>query len=559
MSSSITSTTDAAKLINFVRGVDTYDQDNDKNTTESRHKLNDIYRSKPIIVGPPTEVNEADINNNYDDVFYKLNNGYNNFVNSTKCGTTCKIRREILLAGSNGGMLHAFDTSTGEELWGFIPPSLLNKLPKIISNTPNYTNSIYGVDGTVVVKDIYYGGIWRTVALVGLGRGGQSYFALDISNPIAPTHLFTIENDDFRQVVNFWNSSGTKTSYLYTFGSVSPSSKDYSKLGESWSTPRIFRINVNGTQKWVAAFGAGYNGSVNPNLGSAVFIMDLENEGNVLSKIDISDLSNGIANSVPSDLVVVTANGTSRASYFGAMIYALDLEGKITKIDVTSTGTTSSSPSYKSIRLFDSQTTTTNGRYIFTGAESSIDKSGNFWLYYGTGDILKIQDQTSGISNKLYGIKDKDFPLMNLSATPGTIANCKNNTISSAQNCPGSTDFGWYIDLPSNQKVSAQPTIKNQTVYFPIYEPSTGLNVCSAGQALIKATSTTCGETITFQGNAYLNLGGGVATKVQTIGTKIVVGISGKKIETSAKESVVITDQVGTVESSVTVEAWREN
>lgn len=559
MSPSITSTTDAAKLINFVRGVDTYDQDNDKNTTKSRHKLNDIYRSKPIIVGPPTEVNETDRNNDYDDVFYKLNNGYNNFVNGTKCGTTCKIRREILLAGSNGGMLHAFDTSTGEELWGFIPPSLLNKLPKIISNISNYTNSIYGVDGTAVVKDIYYGGTWRTIALVGLGRGGQSYFALDISNPTAPTHLFTIENDDFRQVVNFWNSSGIKTSYLYTFGSVSPSSKDYSKLGETWSTPRIFRINVNGTQKWVAAFGAGYNGSANPNLGSAVFIMDLENEGNVLSKIDIPDLSNGIANSVPSDLIVVTANGTSKASYFGAMIYALDLEGKITKIDVTSTGSTSSSPSYKSIRLFDAQTNTTNGRYIFTGGESSIDKSGNLWLYFGTGDIQKIQDQTSGISNRLYGIKDKDFPLMNLSATSGTIANCKNNTISSAQNCPGSNDFGWYIDLRSNQKVSAQPTIKNQTVYFPIYEPSTGLNICSAGQALIKATSTTCGETITFQGSANLNLGGGVATKVQTIGSKIVVGISGKKIDTSAKESIVITDQVGTVESSVTVEAWREN
>jgi hypothetical protein len=148
---------------------------------------------------------------------------------------------------------------------------------------------------------------------------------------------------------------------------------------------------------------------------------------------------------------------------------------------------------------------------------------------------------------------------MNLSAISGTIANCKNNTISSAQNCPGSNDFGWYIDLPNNQKVSAQPTIKNQTVYFPIYEPSTGLNICSAGQASIKATSTTCGETITFQGSVNLNLGGGVATKVQTIGTKIVVGISGKKIETSAKESVVITDQVGTVESSVTVESWREN
>ena len=49
---------------------------------------------------------------------------------------------------------------------------------------------------------------------------------------------------------------------------------DYRKLGETWSTPRIIRIKVDGKDKWVAVFGGGYNGAVNPNIGSAVFVMD---------------------------------------------------------------------------------------------------------------------------------------------------------------------------------------------------------------------------------------------------------------------------------------------
>ena len=36
-------------------------------------------------------------------------------------------------------------------------------------------------------------------------------------------------------------------------------------------------------------FGGGYNGAVNPNIGSAVFVIDLENEGKVLKVIDIED------------------------------------------------------------------------------------------------------------------------------------------------------------------------------------------------------------------------------------------------------------------------------
>ena len=42
--------TEADNLINFIRGIDTYDQDEDSNTTESIHKLADIYHSLYVII-----------------------------------------------------------------------------------------------------------------------------------------------------------------------------------------------------------------------------------------------------------------------------------------------------------------------------------------------------------------------------------------------------------------------------------------------------------------------------------------------------------------------------
>ena len=45
--------TEVENLINFIRGIDTYDQDGDNNKTESIHKLADIYHSDLIIVGKP--------------------------------------------------------------------------------------------------------------------------------------------------------------------------------------------------------------------------------------------------------------------------------------------------------------------------------------------------------------------------------------------------------------------------------------------------------------------------------------------------------------------------
>ena len=150
--------TQVDNLINFIRGVDTYDQDADKSTTDEIHKLADIYHSDLIVVGKPDAsiTDTGNTNFNKTDAYYRAQNGYNNFK-SNKCGSkNCTDRTEVVIAGANNGILHAFKASDGEELWGYIPPIVFDNLERIPSSKANTTNAVYGVDGSHVVKDIYF-------------------------------------------------------------------------------------------------------------------------------------------------------------------------------------------------------------------------------------------------------------------------------------------------------------------------------------------------------------------------------------------------------------------
>ena len=546
------------KLINFIRGIDSYDEDGDSNTTESRHKLADIYHANINIVGPVEGIsNSNDGTANYDkkDSFYRASNGYDNFKNGNSCGTSCTSRTEAVLAGANSGIFHAFKAEDGEELWGYIPPNIIGKLSTMVTSKANASNAIYGIDGSATVKDIYFDDTpsdninnprWRTILVSALGAGGHGYFALDITNINSPKHLFAIENDPFANVVRIWNSTENKSEFGYTPGTPMNNSYDYQKLGEAWSAPRIIRIKHDGKDKWVAVVGGGFNGAVNPNYGSAVFVIDLETEGTLLQKIDIEDTSaSNIVNSVPSDLAVITADGTEKANYNGALVYAADLEGKVTKINLTDKGTM-----YQSTILFNAQSTNENGRYIFSKPEATIRDS-KLWLYFGTGDKQKLQKMSSNIKNRLYGIKDKDFPNFQAINLAGTVSQCKTG----ANNCPGTADLGWYIDLDKSKKVTAEPTINKKVVYFPVYEPKPASNACDSGDAILYTANGTCGSA------TQRKLGKGVLSKVIVQGDNLIIGISGE-----ADKSISTKDNLISIKSSqkansgkINLEGWKEN
>ena len=618
-------------LINFIRGTDTYDQDADNNKTESIHKLADIYHSNLIVVGPPEASTTSSNSLNFDktDTAYRINNNYENFKNDNK------NRTELIYAGANNGILHAFKTSDGEELWGFIPPVLHENFERIPSSKANSTNPIYGVDGSPVVKDIYFDDTpndsvnnprWRTVLISGLGAGGNGIFALDVTDINNPKQLFAIKNDPTNKEVSHWGNSGAKNLYSYGVGSP-PAEFDYAKLGETWSTPRIIRIKVSGVDKWVAVFGAGYNGTVNPDVGSAVFVMDLEDEGRLLKKIEIEDQANvmrnyvfgtasnntqtefnlsnyglqsyntsccklrlsghgdlgyrftgdlngdtmrnikltfdqappgrtnftvslvnktDIVNSIPADISLVTADGTDKANYNGAIAYVADLEGKVTKINLTDKGTL-----YDKTTLFNAQSTSDNGRYIYTRPNITINNDNNLWLYFGTGNTQKLQEQSSNIQNRLYGIKDTNFPNFT-SVSAGDISRCK-----TAPNCPGPSDLGWYVNLQNAQKLTAEPTVDKNRVYFPIYEPTKSTNACNTGKAILTGYDTKCGNSV-----LNVNMGTGVLSKVVVQGDNLYVGIAGEANKNikgfTSSENLITGKSEAKGTGKVQIEAWRE-
>ena len=144
-SGSSLSTSDVESLINFVRGYDSYDEDKNNNTLDERNsKLADIFHSKLQIISPPSIPSGAEsekikkleeISNS--EAAYRKQFGYESF--KSQQGS----RKKIVLVGSNGGMLHAFDDASGEELWAFIPPNIHPRLREIISSQDYETNSIW--------------------------------------------------------------------------------------------------------------------------------------------------------------------------------------------------------------------------------------------------------------------------------------------------------------------------------------------------------------------------------------------------------------------------------
>jgi type IV pilus assembly protein PilY1 len=281
-------------------------------------------------------------------------------------------------------------------------------------------------------------------------------------------------------------------------------------------------------------------------------------------------MENDVVNSLPADLSVITADGTNKANYNGALIYATDLEGKITKIDLTENfvmDTDQNSPTYNSIirsdvsdkeihqtTLFTAEATSANGRNIFTRPEVTINSDNNLWLYFGTGNTQKLQAQSSQIQNRIYGIKDVNFPNFVEVNPTGNVSMCK-----TAPTCPSGTDLGWYVNLDNAKKLTAEPTVDRDRVYFPLYEPSSINNKCSIGSAYFTAYDTNCGNSL-----LNVNMGKGVLSKVVKQGDNLYIGLSGEAENNidgfTAKDNLITgKSKAEEISGAVQLESWKEN
>ena len=362
---------------------------------------------------------------------------------------------------------------------------------------------------------------------------------------------------------------------------------DYSKLGDTWSSPRIMRLpNLGrGDQNieddiYVAVMGGGY-GAIAAGVGSNLTIVNLEDKGKVQKVIDIPDqtfpINNFITNSVPGSPVVITPDTSRGLNFRGALVYTSDLEGKITKFNLTNMTHEGGFSGGKEINLYDktiifrSGSNNVNQRYMFHSMDATIGQTTNsLWLYAGTGNYERIADKSAGVQNLLLGINDPIYP--NFKNVPiGRIHDlvmCSNTTNDATgakcPNIPGQK--GWYIELDHFKKVTAEPTVSSGLVYFPIYKPTTSVNKCSLGEAFICGVDDECGTNVSSRlgpntKNIHSNekckyVGQGVLSRIVTFAGKLFANIAGESTQ-DKKDLVQLEGASGDI--STYRNSWRSN
>lgn len=417
--------------------------------------LGDIVNSDPHYVGTP-------------DFRYHLLAGtegeaYTTFRNNT----TYRNRTPMLYVGANDGMVHAFNAATMVESFAYVPNGVFPKLTALTS--PDYSH-MYLVDGSPRSGDAYINGGWKTVLVGGLGAGGKSIYALDITNPAG----FGASNV-------LWEYS-------------------HANLGYTFSQPTIVRLR---TGQWAAIFGNGYNSTGQADPSAQLFIVNLA-DGQLIKLIDTGANSGNTTGEVPAGLhnglstpTPVDVNGDRITDY----VYAGDLYGNLWKFDLTASQVSNWDVAYKSgqtrIPLFRATDASGNRQPITSRVEVGSHSSSGRMIYFGTGKYLETGDNTvpdDPLVQTFYGVHDND---PNSLSSPRTRSNLQQQEIIAeitafeqrvravSNNTVSDTQRGWYLDLVSpvngaeGERVVSNPILRAGRVIFTTLIPDP--DPCSYG------------------------------------------------------------------------------
>jgi type IV pilus assembly protein PilY1 len=448
------------KIIDFVRGIDSYDENGNGNLTEERAwKLGDIFHSTPVLITPPVMA---------------LNDSSYQAFKTAQAGRT-----KVLIAGANDGMLHAFRESDGVELWGFIPPDLLDNLKGLTDTGGDHQ---FFVDSSPIATDIKISGTWKTIVVFGLRRGGAFYYALDITDTTNPLWL--------------WSFTDTK-------------------MTETWSEPSIGKVKLGGVDKFVGFFGGGYDTASNNAHGKAFFAIDLSN-GSLLwqyYKDGTADDRQYMGFSLTENSTAVDLNNDGYVD----RVYIGDTGGQLWKFDVSANATTS----WAGKRLFTAVPGQTNppatGEFYptqaFYGAPVlAYDTQMNLWVFLGTGD----RNHPNGTaSNRFYGIKE--------TTTMSNAAALSETNLFDVTSTNGTSSGGWFFRLGTNEKVLDPANVFNMDVLFSGFTPTSTVTCTSGGGTakLYSVQMATGYAAIDFASGAALSTTDASVTRSTTIGQGI--------------------------------------
>ena len=361
-------------LVHYLRGnksLESVAVTNDVVFRARDFKLGDTVNAKPAFVKlPQFSFNDA---------------GYSTF----KSDQAALPRQGVLYMGANDGMLHAFNSDTGDEMWAYIPKIVMPNLYKL-ADTNYSTNHNYYVDGSPVVMDIFVdttsaaaSGMtvgWHTILVGGLGLGGRGYYALDVTDQANPHAMWEICS-------------------VSTLCGIADAD-----IGYTYGNPSISKRSSDG--KWVVLVTSGYN-NVSPGSGQGTLYVLDATTGIVLDKV-----TTGAATNPPSGLAKISPWIDSLATDNTArFIYSGDLNGDIWRFDLGADGSAAAPIVAHIASLKDSLG---NKQSVTTRPElgdplnnvSSLTGIGNPAVFVGTGRYLGTTDLSNVSVQSVYGLKD---------------------------------------------------------------------------------------------------------------------------------------------------------
>jgi len=476
-------------LINFVYGYDAYkDESSDASKTRS-WILGSFLHSRPSLINYKTQ--------------------------------------SIIFVGSNDGMLHAFDDADGTELWAFIPPDLLPNLQYLHSD---YNMAYVDSSPKAYVTYDSDNNVTNAILIFGERRGGNRYYALDVTTPSQPKFLWYISPTE--------RVYQTTTYYPIT---------DYEELGQSWSAPIIGKIACSGSshcvdgKRVVAFIGGGYDAAnqdlENPftssydSFGRAIYVVDILDGSRVKRFSNAEEPT--MKYSIPSDIVTLDVDGNGKID----RLYVGDMGGRMWRFDIQNADP--SNWTGKIVFKSNDDGAMTNLRKIFYPPTVTLEV-GYDMLFVGTGDREHPNDKT--IANRFYAVKDK-----NLTDTPSNRAYIESDlydatsdilqTGTAAERQAALAALhdakGWFIQLLTStsekegEKCLASPVIFYGVAYFTTFTPSgtaSPTDPCFVGEGTARLY-----EVGYKTGAAMFNLDGtlgyGASDRSQVIGTAIPSGV----------------------------------
>lgn len=423
---------------------------------------------------------------------------FNNDINSAayKTFVTANANRPgALFVGANDGMLHAFNSETGAELFAYIPSWLASKLPDLTDPTYNSTKHQSFVDGQTDISEALVGSSWKTVLLSSTGGGGQGVFALDVSNPAA-----------FDEKKVMWEFTD----------------RDDNDLGNVMGTPKVVKMikekKTDGTivYEWYAAVPSGVNNFVEDGNTSTtkkpyLFLLSLNktagqawSKGTNYFKFEITTddtLSTTVSPGVINFEATLGASGEVDQIFMG------DLHGNLWKLDFD---VNNAAGIYLDTITFSQLTGGTSNKPLFVAK----DESGNVQpiamtpkivfgpnksnvVMFGTGKYMEASDNnlTPVRTQSVYAVNDVDVSGSKPKFIAGRTYLQKGTSSAGAINvddfvwgrASSATDTtqrsGWYFDYATAGERSVSDfTVSGSKVYFGSVVPPQNLtDPCTGG------------------------------------------------------------------------------